>query len=201
MIRGHRKLAACILVLPLTAVAQVMCALGPGASSYKSADDQRPSPDAMELASKVNEAVKTICQSNCPSVAIFRNPTAANVMLVADGSKAKLVYAPQFLSAAYDALGDGAVLAIVAHELGHALDDTLGAAWIKAGWTPEVRADSWAGCTLARLNLDPADLKAFLAALSKYPSPQHPAWNTRLPAVRDGYSQCGGNGSKFDAVR
>jgi hypothetical protein len=201
MKRHARKLAALLVFLPIAVSAQVLCALGSGASSYKSADDQRPSPDAMELATKVNEAVKTICQSNCPYVALFRNPTAANAMLVADGSKAKLVYAPQFLTSAYDALGDGAVLAIVAHELGHALDDTLGAAWIKQGWTPEVRADSWAGCALARMNLDPSGEKAFLTTLAKYPSPAHPAWSARLPALRDGYLQCGGNASKFDAAR
>jgi hypothetical protein len=80
----------------------------------------------------------------------------------------------------------------MAHEIGHALDDALGAVWIEKGWTPELRADSWAGCILAKSNLSPADATAALAALAAHPSPAHPAWNVRLPAIRAGYSRCGG---------
>ena len=75
---------------------------------------------------------------------------------------------------------------------GHALDDTLGAAWIEKSWTAELRADSWAGCILAKTNLSPADLTAALGALAAHPSPAHPAWGVRLPAIRAGYSRCGG---------
>ena len=59
-------------------------------------------------------------------------------------------------------------------------------------WTPELRADAWAGCILARDNLTPADLQEALAALSEFPSPSHPNWNLRLPVIRSGYAHCGG---------
>ena len=179
----------------LTATAQVLCALGPGAVSYKASADQRPSSDALQLAGRVNAALKTICGPQCPTMALFRNPTAPNAMLIVDAGQAKLVYSPQFFAAAYDKFGDAGILAIVAHELGHALDDTLGAAWIKSSWTPELRADAWAGCVLAKL--DPATLG--LGALSRYPAAAGPGWNVRLPVLRDGYLQCGGAAAKFDA--
>jgi hypothetical protein len=187
-----------VCVLPIGAAEQVVCALGPGASSYKPGANQRPTPDAAELAERVNTALKTICSPNCPSTAFFRNTTAANLMLVAESGQAKLIYAPQFFATAYDQYGDGAIIGIIAHEMGHALDDTMGAAWVKSTWTPELRADSWAGCTLARIDLSPGDLEAGLAALAKYPAPGHPAWSARLPVLRIGYTQCGGDGARFD---
>jgi hypothetical protein len=185
-------------LLPFAASAQVVCALGPGAASYKPGANQRPTPDAMELAERVNMALKTICSPNCPATALFRNPTAANLMLVAEAGQAKLIYAPQFFAAAYNQYGDGAIIGIIAHEMGHALDDAMGAAWVKSTWMPELRADSWAGCTLARIDLSPGDLEASLAALAKYPAPGQPAWSVRLPVLRTGYTQCGGGGATFD---
>ena len=196
--RGRWLLAAA-LVLPLQA--EIVCALGPGVPSYKPAADQRPTRDALELAGRVNAAVKTICGAQCPTMALFRNATAPNAMLIADAGQAKLVYAPQFFAAAFGNSGDTGIVAIIAHEVGHALDETMGAAWIKQSWTPELRADAWAGCILARLDPGPGGLQPALSALSKYPSPSHPAWNLRLPALRAGYTQCGGAGSQFDAPK
>jgi hypothetical protein len=188
---------AVALLAPLKA--EIVCALGPGAASYKPASDQRPAGDAMQLAGRVNAAVKTICGSQCPSLAMFRNATAPNAMLINDAGQGKLVYSPQFFAAAFDSFGDDGIVAIIAHELGHALDATMGAVWIKKSWTPELRADAWAGCILARLDPSPGTLQPSLSALSKYPSPAHPGWNVRLPVIRVGYTQCGGTGSKFDA--
>jgi hypothetical protein len=197
LIRHSAGLLACLL--PVSAIAQVVCALGPGAASYQPSADQRPSGDAMQIASRVNVAEKTICAANCPAVALFRNSTAPNAALIANADQLKLVYAPQFFAAVYASFGDAGILGIIAHELGHAIDDTIGAAWISTGWTPELRADSWAGCTLAKSDLKPADMHAALAALAKYPSPAHPSWNLRLPAIRSGYTHCGGASATFDS--
>jgi hypothetical protein len=188
---------AAILLAPLSAQAQVVCALGPRASSYRAAADQRPTPDAMQLAKRVNAAAKTICTEHCPTMALYRNSTAPNLMLIADSGQAKLVYSPQFFEAAYSSFGDGGIMAVMAHEIGHALDATLGAAWVKSTWPPELRADAWAGCVLARLAVAPSTLQPALAALSKYPSPSHPSWSARLPVLRTGYTHCGGDGSQF----
>ena len=187
---------AAALVIPLKA--EIVCALGSGATSYKPASDQRPSSDALQLANRVNAAVKTICGVQCPTMAMFRNATVPNAMLVNDAGQAKLVYSPQFLSAAYASSGDAGIVAIMAHEVGHALDATMGAVWIKKSWTAELRADAWAGCILARLDPSPGTLQPSLSVLSKYPSPSHPGWNLRLPVIRAGYTQCGGTASKFD---
>ncbi len=188
-----------LVLLPVSAAAQPICALGPGAASYQPSADQRPSSDAMQVANRVNAAEKTICSPNCPGVALFRNPTAPNAALIVNGGQPKLVYAPQFFAAVYASFGDAGILAMIAHELGHALDDSLGAKWIGTSWTAELRADAWAGCTLAKSGLSRSDMQAALAALAKYPSPAHPGWNLRLPAIRSGYTHCGGALSNFDS--
>ncbi len=192
-----RWLLAAALLMPLHA--EIVCSLGSGAASYKPAEDQRPSSDAMQLAGRVNAAVKTICGAQCPTMAVLRNATAPNAMLINDAGQAKLVYSPKFFATAYDSFGDDGIVAVIAHEVGHALDATMGASWIKKSWTPELRADAWAGCILARLDPASGSLQASLSALSKYPSPSHPGWSVRLPALRTGYMQCGGAASKFDA--
>ena len=193
-----RLIAACLA--PVCALAQVVCSLGPNAASYKPADDQRPSPDTMQVAARINAAAKRICADHCPQLGVFRNATAAGAMLVLDSGQAKLVYSPQFFASAFAAHGDPGIIAIFAHVMGHALDDTMGAAWVNQKWVPEVRADSWAGCLLGHMKLKDADLALTLTALSKYPSPAHPAWPQRLPALRTGYSHCGGTTAAFDRL-
>ena len=184
---------ACLL--PAWANAQVVCSLGPAATGYNPLKDQRPSADAMQLATRTYDAAKQICGANCPEVVLYRNSTASGLMLIAISGRAKLVYAPNFISGIYDSHGDPGVAAVLAHEFGHALDDSLGAAWIDKKWTAELRADAWAGCVLAKTGLDAASMKGALAALEEHPSPAHPAWNIRLPAIRAGYSHCNGTDS------
>ena len=128
----------------------------------------------------------------CPETVLFRNPTAPNLMLMVAGGQGKIVYTPQVFTAVYDKYGDSGVVALLAHELGHELDDALGAVWIDKSWNAELRADAWAGCLLAKSNLAAKDLDSALAAMADYPSPQHPGWGARLPVIRVGYTRCGG---------
>jgi hypothetical protein len=185
-------------LLPWCAAAEVVCALGPSAASYNASADQRPSPDAMKLVSRVNAALAPACLPNCPAIAVFRNATAPKAMLILANGDARIVYEPQFFSMLYDKYGDGAIIAIIAHEFGHALAETVPAAWMKANWTAELRADAWAGCALAKSGLSAPGVKDALTALSKYPPPAQPGWPLRLPAVRLGFTHCGGEASQFD---
>ena len=177
---------------------ETLCRLGPGSSTYNAYLDQRPTGDAMELAGKVNAAMAALCRPKCPGLAMFRNPTASNAMLITANSALKLVYRPDFFTTVYDSYGDGGIVAILAHQVGHAIDPTSPASWMKKDWTPELRADAWAGCALAKINLSSHDLKAGLTTLSKYPSPSHPEWTVRVPVLRLGYTQCSGDGATFD---
>jgi hypothetical protein len=191
----------CLVLVPVGTSAEVLCALGTGASSYDAKADQRPTADAMQLAGQMNAALKPTCTPQCPQIAIFRNSTAANAMLVVTDDQAKLVYAPQFFAAVYDKYGDGAIIAIIAHLYGHALDEVHPASWMKSDWTRELRADAWAGCALAKSNLSSNDLAEALTAVSKYPPSAQgaqPGWPARLPALRLGYIHCTGDSSKFD---
>lgn len=179
----------------------VVCALGPGAPSYNGYQDERPTGDAMQLAGELNNALRAVCQPRCPQIAIFRNSTAPNALLVVgNNGDAKIVYAPQFFTAIYDRYGDGAILVAMAHLFGHALDETTPAPWSKSFGSPELRADAWAGCALARSNLTARGLQEALAAASKYPPAAGARWDQRVPALRAGYTQCGGDGAKFDAA-
>lgn len=188
----------CACLLPFGASGEVLCALGSGASSYDAKADQRPTADAMQLAGRMNAALSPTCSPQCPQIAIFRNATAPNAMLVVTADQAKFVYAPQFFSAVYDRYGDGAIIAIIAHLYGHALDEVHPASWMKSEPTVELRADAWAGCALAKSSLSSNDLSEALSAVSKYPPSTHPNWSLRVPALRLGYTHCGGDGSKFD---
>src|SRR5437867_11940980 len=132
--------------------ARVLCALGSTASPYNAYLDQRPTGDAMELAGKVNAALLAMCRPNCPTSALFRNSTAANLMLIIDGARTKILYKPELLTSAYDNYGDVGILALLAHEVGHAIDMTSPPSWMKIGWTSELRAYSWSDCPFAKLN-------------------------------------------------
>lgn len=185
--------SALLFALSIGARAEVVCALGSNVASYKPGSDERPSPDVMQLAKRVNDALTPVCSPKCPEIAVYRNATAANAMLIVTSDQAKIVYAPQFFSTVYDSYGDGAILAVIAHEYGHALAETVAAPWMKTAWSAELRADAWAACTLAKINLSSKSLGEALAALSKYPPSTHPAWNSRLTAIQAGYAHCGGN--------
>lgn len=179
--------------------AEILCSLGRNRSSYDANQDERPSADVMQLAKRVNAAFAPVCLPKCPEIGVFRNPSAANLMLIVTSDAAKIVYAPQFLEAVYDAYGDGAIVALIAHEYGHALNETYPAKWMKSAWPAELRADSWAGCALARNDLSSNGLKEALTAMSKYPPYGGSDWTARLEAARLGYLHCGGDAGKFDA--
>ena len=181
-----------LLIVLLTAGPEVVCTLGPADAAYNAYMDERSSGDALELAGRVNAALVSSCQPNCPRISMFRNSTASNLMLMRTADQTKLVYKPQFFTSVYEAGGDGGILALIAHEVGHAIDRAAPASWMKSNWSPELRADAWAGCALARMNLNSRILQAGFNALSKYPSPSQPGWNVRLPVLQFGYTQCGG---------
>jgi hypothetical protein len=151
----------------------------------------------MELARPVNASLAAVCRPNCPTIQMFRNPTASNAMVIVSGGKSKIVYKPDFFTTVYDASGDAGIQAILAHEVGHAIDSTTPAAWMKREWSSELRADAWTGCALAKLGLSPRATKAALDVLAKYPPAAAPDWNARLQALRVGFTQCGGEASKL----
>jgi hypothetical protein len=181
----------------LLAGPEVVCRLGPADPPYNAYSDEGSSGDALELAGKVNAALVSWCRPNCPTISMFRNPTASDLMLIREEGRVKLVYKPAFFTSVYEKYGDGGILAIMAHEVGHAIDGAMPTPWMKASWNPELRADAWAGCALARMTLSSGTLQAGLNALSKYPSPSHPNWTVRIPVLQAGYTQCGGDASKL----
>jgi hypothetical protein len=196
---SRRVLFLFVFLLPLNAkTPRIICALGPAADSYDAYADQRPTPDAMELARRVSAALVSVCSPNCASLVLFRNSTIPGAILVADPGGAKMVYSPQFFTSVYEKYGDGAIIAIIAHMLGHAIDATAPARWMNNSWPPELRADAWTGCALANADLSQAGLGAALKTSSTYPPPSRPKWDLRVAALRLGYTRCGGEGAKFD---
>jgi hypothetical protein len=191
-----------LLLLPLSpagAAPAAVCALGPDVSSYNAYEDQPPSADAMQLARQASAALVPLCSPKCPALAINRNPTAPNAILLVESGRAKMAYAPQFFADVYTRYGDGAIVAVIAHMLGHALEGVRPADWMRAGWGPELRADAWAGCALARSQSSPRSLQGALTALAKFPPASSPDWPQRVAALRLGYTHCGGAGDQFDS--
>ena len=204
MIMSKSKILYVLLAVPslLGAAAPAICTLGSNSSSYNDFTDQRPSVDAAELTQQVSAALGPVCAPACAtSLTVMRNSTAPNVLLTSTGREAKLVYQPQFFTSVYETYGDAGILALIAHEMGHVIDQAAPQPWIRNDWSPELRADAWGGCALAKLNLRPRALGAGLRALAAFPSPAHPAWTLRSPILRVGYTQCGGDGARFDQLK
>ncbi len=190
--------ALCLCVSLLSAARdQILCTLDPKTTTYNAYSDQRPSPDAMQLAGPVNTSLAAICAPRCPRISLFRNPTAANAMMVASPESLRIIYKPEFFTMVYDTYGEPGIQAILGHEVGHAIDSTTKASWMKSDWSAELRADAWAGCSLGKISLSARGLKAAFEVLSKYPPASAPAWDTRVQALRVGFVQCGGDGSKL----
>jgi hypothetical protein len=183
-------LTTCLLLL--FSPPEVICSLGVDSSGYNAYVDQRPTGDAMELVRKASGTLTPLCSPNCAAITVFRNTTAPNAIMMKDSDRLKLAYSPQFFTTLYDKHGDGAIIAIIAHMLGHAMDATMAADWIQSSWTPELRADAWAGCALAKAGLSAAGMKSALTALSAYPPASKPEWSRRLPVLQQGYTRCGG---------
>src|SRR5438128_11246751 len=108
--------------LPVSPADPVMCSLGSSDAIYNSYSDERPSADARELSGRINAVLGDVCRPNCPMMAMFRNGTALNLMLTAGPAGAKIVYKPEFFTKVYDAYGDPGILALLAHEVGHAIE-------------------------------------------------------------------------------
>lgn len=201
MRRFHIIFAAAAIVLPPAASAEVICSLGAARpSSYNPAVDERPSPDTMKIVLRVDAAYAPFCLPKCPEAAMFRNATAPNLMLAVYPDGAKMAYAPAFFSAVYGKYGEAGMIALLAHIYGHAIDETTPSNWIPTNWNRELRADAWAGCAVAKAGISANDLSGALGAMSAYPPPSQAVWSRRLPAVRLGFTHCGGEAAKFDAV-
>jgi hypothetical protein len=177
-----------LLSVLLMAGPEIVCRLAPGTPPYNAYSDERSSGDALELAGKVNAALVSACRPNCPRISMFRNPTASNLMLIRTGDQMKLVYKPEFFTSVYEIYGDAGIAALIAHEVGHAIDAAAPAVWMKSNWSAEQRADAWAGCALARMDLSKRSLQAALTTLTKYAPPSQ--------VVEMGYRQCGGKEEK-----
>jgi hypothetical protein len=195
-----RFFCAAMLLHPLVASAEIVCALGSGTSAYKPSSDERPSADTMQIVRRVDAAYRPICFPKCPEVAMLRNSTTENVMLMVTNDAAKLVYSPQFFAGVYGKYGESALIALIAHVYGHAIDEVTPSTWLPANWNPELRADAWAGCVLAKTNLPSNGIRSALAAMAMSPPPSQSAWSPRVTALRLGFTHCGGVTATFDSA-
>jgi hypothetical protein len=194
-----RLVARSVLILLLLAPASfaqfgVICSLGPmGFGGYNPMLDQPASGHALTIGKRV---ATVLCGGVC-RVDLVRNVSAGNALTLVDmQGKAKIAYAPQFMQQLEGTLGESAVFGVMAHEVGHVIDARAPVVplWFDNSWSRELRADSWAGCALAKAHLARNAMTAALQAIAAYPSPSHPAWNLRVPALDAGYLGCGGTG-------
>ena len=135
-----------------------------------------------------------LCNGSC-NATLVRNQSAGNALtLVLPNGAAKVAYNPQFMQSVQESFGEEAIFGILAHETGHVIDGRTQVSWMLDSWGRELRADAWAGCALARAKMSTSEMRNSLQAISQYPSPSHPGWNLRIPALETGYRACGGIG-------
>lgn len=186
-------------VLPNAAEGQV-CALGQGGAQYKRTLDQNAGQNVVVLIQSVGAAFSDVCAPKCPAVTVFANSTAPNALTFTAAGQTRIVYAPSFFRLLSERYGEGAPVGIAAHQYGHIIDAVSLGSWMNTDWTPELRADAWAGCALAKLKVSGLRLRQGLTAMARYPSTAHIIWASRLPALRTGYNRCGGQVSEFDTA-
>jgi hypothetical protein len=160
--------------------------------------DQTPSASEVEIAQKIGAAFTPVCAPKCPTVTVLRNSTAPNALTFVASDSMKIVYSPAFFTAITSRYGDDGIVGILAHEYGHLIDAVTVGSWMSISWTPELRADAWAGCALGKLKLNSHRLEQALTAISQYPSASRRKWDLRILPLRTGYSHCGGPVSDFD---
>ena len=172
--------------------AQMMCNLGTsGFVQYNPNLDQPPSSRATLELMVIYEA---LCPDSCGEYLLVSNQTVPNALAVVIGpGQTKIGYKPEFMYNVESTFGSGATLGILAHEFGHHIDLNTFPSWMSNSWSRELRADAWAGCTLAKLYENTYALENALKAIASFPSPTHPPWQQRLLAVRSGYFNCGGS--------
>jgi len=178
-------------LLPLRAQAQLLCALGPASPPYEPMADM---PSSAPAQAELKKLKTLLCPKGCGKVLLFANATTPNTATITDGTgQSKIVYSPAFVGTVQKNFGPAGTFGIFAHDLGHHLEATGNRPpWMKEAWDPELRADAWAGCAVAKAELTPSRLQAVLLAMSTYPSAHHPPWSERRPVITEGYTRCGG---------
>ena len=176
---------------PQSAAGQALvCQLGNMQSPFNPAQNQPASPYAVN---ELGTIYQLLCPNGCGQVSLFLNPTTPNAMAMAVGPGTSMItYEPNFMGQLFNAIGPEASFGVLAHEFGHHVDFHSTPPWMNNAWSRELKADAWAGCALARRGFNPAQISTALRAIAGYPSPSHPSWNLRVPAVQQGFLACGG---------
>lgn len=189
MIRTAAVLVAGMFLQVQAAAAQVVCQLGSG-NQFNLYYNQPPSPYA---ASVLQTIYRLLCPTGCGQVNLFLNESAPNALTMTFGGGQSLIaYRSGFMGQVHTVIGPEATFGIIAHEFGHHIDLNTTPPWMNDNWGRELRADAWAGCALARRGFGSEQLSRALQAIAAYPSPSHPAWTLRIPAVEQGFRACGG---------
>ncbi len=173
------------------------CQLGvsPPGQQYSPAYDQPPTQYALN---ELNTIYGALCPppNGCGTYFLTLNNTAPNALAMAVGpGQTKIAYNPNFMGQVFAQFGPGASFGILAHEFGHHIDFHTTPPWMNNAWSRELKADSWAGCALAKVGLGPNQIQNALYAIAAYPSPTHPGWPQRIQAVQTGFTSCGGQWS------
>jgi hypothetical protein len=221
--RPRLQAVACVAALLLAARAGASpgargapsrAASAPSASAPSSASPaastERPGARLEALLDQVKAALAPRCSPACGQVTLTIMPGLRNAVALPDRAtrRSRLGYDPVLTRDLERRGGRSTLAAVLAHEYGHHLDLAMNRQLIAApavgpAWVPELRADAWAGCALAGLQLPLEPLVAWMRdeqltsvigerAGHDHRTSSHPPWNLRISAVLGGHARCGG---------
>lgn len=174
----------------------ITCLQGIGVAQYNPTQDTPPSQPAIKsLGTVLNYLCPEALPFGCGYFTLRQNPLAPNIFSErVEEKRSKIIYAQDFLNTVTAQYGDNASLGIFAHHVGHHLDTIANTpTWMDHSLNAELRADTWAGCALAKSQLPKEAVEKNIQVLADYPSPMHPGWGKRVEALTTGYVGCGGS--------
>lgn len=147
----------------------------------------------------VRRIMATMCPSGrCGTVRVVANPNEKQLASARSNGQGytMLSYSPKAMARIVQQWGWQALVGTMAHEIGHHFDfnSSPWAAMMRTVRDRELRADMFAGCTMAKLGLTSGALENAVLVIGRYPTHGYPHGHNRAASVRQGFLQCGGMG-------
>ena len=179
---------------------------GRGGSKPSARNTQRQTEMYNRVKHWADQVLGDMCQGSrrCGDVSVAANNGAGTASAQRNGNgNSRVRYSPRRFQQIEREFGEEATYGIIAHEVGHHFDMN-GHRKVRHqhSWESELAADEFAGCALAKREMDVWALVRALHQLSPHPTSTHPDGPRREEAIVRGFTQCGGEATaRPDSLR